>query len=390
MREVFAAAAFVIAPTLAGCATVQAPPAAPTAGAIERPTAPVVATAPAPVVTSRIAPPTGGCLALARPHLDRGARLLRAPLPEALATRLDAVVDGLHPAAKRVLDRTRGVWLAEGLPRAAAVFLPCEVDLAHGRGGFILVDADQFPLDHPLADVDVPVQYWRSLGGELARATRSGPGTQDEHDELTEHAVRYLLLHELGHAHSMLTGEFAVDAGGRLRVTDTARFVGLSWRMMTTDRRFLPLPGTSPTVRTVVPLHALDTYEWGSVLAALDADADLFAPGWALTKPRSSATKHRDVCNVAEKLPQAGFVTPTAARYPTEDYAESFAHAILAHEGKLQPTDRLRVVLPGCTVTLTSPWHVSWMSAKRRYMRAALGLDPAQEARGAAAVATAP
>jgi hypothetical protein len=81
------------------------------------------------------------------------------------------------------------------------------------------------------------------------------------------------------------------------------------------------------------------------------------------------------VCDAIEKLPRAGFVTPTAARYPTEDFAEMFAHAILADEGKLHEDDMIPIDLPGCDVkSFASPYFSPWTAPKRAYVEDAMGL----------------
>jgi len=366
MREVFACA--IAGWILIGCA----PPSVRPAPELPDRIAPRAAE-----VRDRLVPPQGECLAQARRHVARPSELLAAPLPAAMRKRVEVVLEGLHPVAKQVLLKTHGIWFAENIPGAAAVFLPCDVDRAAGTGGFVLIDLGQFPLDRRLRDAEVPALYWRSLAGS-APPSRPGVysiGTLDQSAPTApDHAMRYLVLHELGHAFSLHTGEFSLDDRSRMQVTNTRGFVGLSWRMMTTERKYLPLAGTSPTVQAVVPRKSLDTFEWGSVLAAQGADAALLAPGWALTPHRSAVARAREVCAVVSKLPQAGFVTPTAARYPTEDFAEMFAHAILANEGKLRPTDRIPIDLPGCGVReIGSPYFAPALAAKRRYMERMLG-----------------
>ena len=329
--------------------------------------------------------PTGDCLRRALDHVSGPTELLPAPLSGPTRRRMEALLDGLHPVAKQVLLKTHGVWLAQNIPDAAAVFLPCDVNTEAGRGGFVLIDAGQFPLDSDVRDAEVPILYWRGLSGDLvhpgplARApTYSIRALDAKTPTAPDHAVRYLLLHELGHAYSLLSGEFGLDNQERMQVTGFGRFVGFSWRMMTTPRKYLPLSGSSPTVQAVVPRRGLDTYQWGSVLATLDADAALLAPGYALAPPRSSSVRARVVCSVVNRLPLAGFVTPTAARYPTEDFAEVFAHAILADEGKIHPDDRIPIDLPGCKVReIASPYFSPEVLPKRQYMEAALGLDHA-------------
>jgi hypothetical protein len=333
----------------------------------------------------RLVRPRGECLERALAHVHSPSELMSDPLPIAMRERMELLLDSLHPRAKQVLARTHGIWLAQNIPDAAAVFLPCEVDPRSGRGGFVLIDAGQFPLDSEVRDVDVPVLYWRGLAGELASTgplarapTYSARGLDPDAPTFADHAVRYLILHELGHAYSLLAGEFGLDGRGRMQVDDMKGFVGLSWRMMTTERKYLPLSGGSATVQAVVPKHALDTFQWGALLATLDADAALLAPGWAVSPKSSRAARSRVVCSVVNRIPQAGFVTPTAARYPTEDFAEMFAHAILADEGKIVPDDLIPIELPGCkTAQLPSPYFAPALAEKRLYVERALGLEHA-------------
>jgi hypothetical protein len=326
-------------------------------------------------VRSKIAYPTGDCLARARQYVDDGNELLQVPLSPDTQARVERVLDGLHPIAKQVLARTEGIGFAQNIPDAAAVFLPCDVDQSTGRGGFVLIDIGQFPLDQPLHDAEVPALYWKSLSGPVTSRPAYRLRTLNKRRATRpDHAMRYLVLHELGHALSLLGGEFELDEQSRIQVSDTHGFVGYSWRLMTTSRRYLPLLGEGPVVQAVVPRSSLDTFEWGSILAALDADAALLAPGYALAQPRSDRARAHDVCEVVEKLPLAGFVTPTAARYPTEDFAEMFAHAILAEEGKISPSDRVRVDLPNCPPRIiAAPYFSPGVDAKRRYIENGLG-----------------
>ena len=373
MREVFASG--MAAVVLTGCLGTSGSDGAPPRLA----DAPYVAD-----IRARLTPPRGECLERALEQVSSRSELLASPLPVPMRARAEALLDGLHPRAKSVLARTHGIWFAQNVPDAAALFLPCDVDPEAGTGGFLLVDAGQFPLDSDVRDVEVPTLYWRALAGQAAPAqsmrapTYSVRSLDADAPMPPDHAVRYLVYHELGHAYSLLSGEFGLDPSGRMQVTQTTGFVGLSWRLMTTHRKYLPLTGRSPTVQAVVPRRGLDTYEWGSVLATLDANAALFAPGYALHPPRSRAARSRVVCSVVGQLPQAGFVTPTAARYPTEDYAEMFAHALLADEGKIHPNDKVRVDLPGCKVKeLLSPYFSPDVLPKRQYIERSLRLDHA-------------
>lgn len=330
----------------------------------------------------KLAPPRGECLSAAGTYLGERAVLLPEPLPAPLHDGLASILDGLHPVARRVLARTRGVWLARRIDRAAAVFLTCQMDLRAGSGGFILLDVSRFPLDQPLRDAEVPALYWRALAGDppptlgaadpLLRAPGSisiPPG---------EHAARYLALHELGHALSLYAGEFALDPERRMQVLDLDGFTGLSWELVTADRRDFPASGDRGAVSAVIPRRVLDPIAWGRLLDAVGVDADALAPGYALARSRRPASfRARDLCIAALLLPRAGFVTPTAVRYPTEDFAEMFAHAVLAAEGRILPSDRVPAGLPGCAAReLASPYFSSGVASKRVYIERALGLRP--------------
>lgn len=346
---------------------------------------PTYANALSPVSSSdawkdKLHPPEGACLERARQHTTADTRMLRAPLDPSVASRLGPVLGGLHPAAKQVLARTHGVWFVENLKGASAVFLPCDLDQAEATGGFILVDVGAFPLDEPTRDAMVPARYWRTLAGptvgrsiepyRIARLDPSVPTPQD-------HAVRYLILHELGHALSLLAGEFTLGEDMSTRVTTMSGFAGFSWKYVTTEREQIGGDEPSTFLRAVIPRVALDTFQWGSVLSVLNADAAILAPGYTSSTMQEPMTLALYVCSAAASLPGAGFVTPTAARYPTEDYAELFAHAILADEGKIQPADMVPIDLPLCSVTeLPSPYFSEAVLPKRRYMERRLGIHP--------------
>ncbi|AKT43606.1 uncharacterized protein CMC5_078410 [Chondromyces crocatus] len=325
-------------------------------------------------------PPVGACRSRAWEYLANRGELL-PELSPSLRDETAAVLRGLHPVARRVLDRVHGVWYAENLSDAAAVFLTCSVDEETATGGFILLDAAQFPFDRPLKDVEVPALYWRALALDPGAIVGDDdplrrPRGSDRISAL-HHAARYLLLHELGHALSLLAGEFILDGERRMQIRGETGFTGFSWRLMTTDATTLPGTRDGATVRAVVPRYGLDPMTWGTLLDTIGADPDPLVPGYALTRPRRTpATLARDVCAGGLALVGAGFVTPTAARYPTEDFAEMFAHAILADEGKLLPEDRILVDLPGCgRRRLPSPYHAASVAPKRAYLEHALGLD---------------
>lgn len=354
---------------LSGCASTPRPPPQRGFGAL-------LSTAPKIDPKSKIAPPTGDCLTQAYRFVESPDDLVKPPLAPNLRARLEAIVDGLHPLALQVMRRTTGLWYAENIPGASAIFLPCDVDQTAHTGGFVLIDLGEFPLDEPLRDADVPKLYWKSLAGRTAtRRAYSISELDGDRVTRTDHAIRYLLLHELGHALSLHANEFELDTDARIRVANLDGFTGYSWQLVTTSRRLLPRARGGPTVQAVVPRRALGTLEWGSMLEAVDADAELLAPGYALLAPQSADALEREVCSVVSKLPRAGFVTPTAARYPTEDFAEMFAHAILAAEGKLKTTDRIRIRLRGCgPQTVVAPYFAPELAAKRAFMERELGL----------------
>jgi hypothetical protein len=120
---------------------------------------------------------------------------------------------------------------------------------------------------------------------------------------------------------------------------------------------------------------ALDTFQWGSVLSVLDETAALDAPGYVFSRSNTPLARTLYLCAAAANLPAAGFVTPSAARYPTEDYAETFAHAILSDEGKIHPSDQVPVDLPLCQIkSLPAPYFSPAVVPKKRYFERELGL----------------
>ena len=327
----------------------------------------------------RLRPPSNQCRERIRRHTSESTEILEAPLGRDLRSRLTLVLNHLHPTAKRVLRRVHGIWPVENLRGASAIFVPCQVDVQAGRGGFILVDLGAFPLDRELRDREVPALYWRTLAGATGR--RTGGDESREIDESTptptDHAIRYLILHELGHALSMYAGEFDLDERGKTRITHMDGFAGYSWSFVTTEGRLMRRQPADGLVRSVIPKVALDTVQWGSVLSVIDGEAALLAPGYQLEQRQDPMTRTLYVCAAAANLPVAGFVTPTAARYPTEDYAEMFAHAILADEGKIHPTGVVPLELPLCEIqSLSSPYFSESVRAKRRYMERALAITP--------------
>lgn len=312
-------------------------------------------------VATLIREPRGQCLEEARHFVRQPSDLYEAPLPADLTGGYARIVRSLHPIGKQVLRRTSGVWFARDVPGAAARFIPCSDP---GRGeGLILVDVDAYPLTDPTRDVDVPNLYWRLLGpddgtevGTATRAPEVGEG----------HAARYVLLHELGHALSLFAGEFVLGRERQFEPRALGGFLSFSWR----ERDVAPLAdrehgGFVPT--------GLAFSDWRHVRDALEAEPTWLAPGYR--RPLTTAPTW-DACAMVQKLPKAGFVTPAAALAPTEDYAEVFAHAILADEKKLSSWDRLVVDYPGCfKQSLPTPFFSPGVSAKRTYMQRVLGLE---------------
>lgn len=330
-----------------------------------------------PAVSAKLRPPEKACKARIRHHTSEQTRILPAPLDPDLQSRLTLLLRYLHPTAKRVLLRTHGVWPVEHLEGASAIFVPCDLDVERGRGGFILVDIGAFPLDREIRDRDVPALYWRTLAGAAGNdaPSASSPRIDGALPTPTDHALRYLLLHELGHALSIYTGEFDLDERGKIRIATDAGFTGLSWKLVTTEGRLVRRSPEERLVQSVIPKVALDTVQWGSVLSVLDEEIALLAPGYQLEQRQDPMTRTLYVCAAASNLPSAGFVTPTAARYPTEDFAEMFAHAILSDEGKIHPSSRVPLDLPLCKVkSLASPYFSEGVEAKRRYVERALGM----------------
>ncbi|MCC6552871.1 MAG: hypothetical protein IT372_07600 [Polyangiaceae bacterium] len=360
----------------AGCARAPARSAR-YAAILDRPTAPSTQD-----IRAKLAPPEGQCLASAEAYLGERGALMSAPLPPDLQDGMHGILDTLHPVARSVLGRVRGVWLASRIDRAAAVFLTCDVDRAAAAGGFIVIDAGRFPFDRPLRDAEVPLLYWRAIAGDPPPALPADDPLLRAPGSIVipprDHAARYLVLHEVGHALSLYASEFVLDRQLRMQLRDLKGFAGFSWEIVTTDHDYLPAPGAPGDITAVLPRADLDPNAWGSLLDAVGADPDVLIPGYALSRtlhPRTPAARDRVVCNATRRLAGAGFVTPTAARYPTEDFAEMFAHAILADEGKLGPSDRIAFDLPGCgTLDLPSPYFSPGVAAKRAYIERALGL----------------
>lgn len=324
----------------------------------------------------KLHPPSGACLAAAKEYMNGETSLVEAPLPAAQREGVEELLDGLPSIAQRVLARMEGIWLMHRMEGVAGVTLTCAMDLEAARGGFVLIDLDQLPLDRPVRDTDVPALYWQLVGDAPPGSGGETPRSVSPRD----HAARYYVLHEIGHALSLFTGEFALDGAHRIEVRDLGGFAGLSWDLVTLERHAQPPSGRRSASRVILPRREIGPMAWGNLLDALGADADTLVPGYALARSLlPAAARARGVCEAALRLPRAGFVTPTAARYPTEDYAEMFAHAMLAAEGKIRPTDRIRVELSGCggaprVVEIAAPYFSAPVAPKRAYIETALGL----------------
>lgn len=267
------------------------------------------------------------------------------------------VLRSLHPVAKQVLRRTTGVWFAYGLPGAAARFVPCDAD---GGVGWVVVDLTFNALFDDSRDLEVPYKYWRLLEGdsEVFLAPSSLAASRPSH-----RAVRYVILHELGHAMSLLTGEFSLGSRDQFELDTWDGFSAFSWRARG--------PALHDGGGLVPSLLALT--DWRRLRRTLNTSSTWLAPGY---RTRGKLEMQR-ACAVVEALPRAGFVTPTAASSPLEDYAELFAHAILADEGKIHRDDAVRVDLPGCDgYMMRTPYAAPGVAAKRAYIESRLGLGP--------------
>lgn len=313
-------------------------------------------------VAQKIRPPSEDCRREAVHAVRSEADILSSPLPHEVRAGYAELLRGLHPLAKQVLRRTSGVWFATEMPGASARFVPCDGD--DGTRGLILVDVDANPLEQDAIDVDVPTQYWRLLGGgsEAIRVEDTAEALVAEHK-----AARYVLLHEIGHALSLLSGEFVLNEQRQFELPHWKSYASFSWR----PRRLGALGDELHEFGGVVPV-SLGLADWREIRRSLGSSSTFLAPGYR----RSNRLDAMRRCHAADRLPRAGFVTPTAATAPTEDYAELFAHAVLAAEGKLHPDDVLRVQLPGCEPELQPmPYFVSGVADKRAYMEAQLGLS---------------
>jgi Prokaryotic lipoprotein-attachment site len=311
-------------------------------------------------VAVKIEPPSADCMREAVHAVERPSDILESPLPPDVQRGYAKLVRGLPDLAKQVLRRTGGIWFARHMPGASARFIPC-----NGRKGtgLILVDLDANPLEDSSRDVDIPIEYWRLLGGdsEAVRARQSLAALRPDHP-----AARYVVLHEIGHALSLLSGEFLLTAERQFELVSWTGYAAYSWR----GRRVGALGRDLHHDGGVVPT-GLRLGDWRDIRRSLGSSSTWLAPGYRRSN-RLGAMRH---CHVADRLPRAGFVTPTAATAPTEDYAELFAHAVLAAEGKIHPEDVVRVQVPGCEPELQpAPYFATGLADKRAYMEHHLGI----------------
>lgn len=323
-------------------------------------------------------PPQGACRAQAAARAGGADAILPSPLSPTLRAQAEELLASLPPAARPVLQRTRGVWFARSIDRAAATFLTCDIAEDRASGGFVLLSANDFPFERPVRDAEVPSLYWRALAGNPITMLGAGDPLRRKRESVRirprDHALRYLVLHELGHALSLYAGELSLNYRQRFQVIDERGFVGYSWALVVSGRRASRGGAEDARVGAVVPRHGIDRMAWSDALDVQGIDADLFVPGYARARAVvSSAAGTRSVCAVPARLIRAGFVTPTAARYPTEDFAEMFVHAMLASEGKLRSSDRIQIRLPGCGVEeIPSPYFSPGVAEKRAYIERAI------------------
>lgn len=306
-------------------------------------------------VVVRVQKPSPPCVEQAR-HVVHPSDILDE-LPTELRADTNETIRGLHPIAKQVLRQIGGIWFARELSGADARFIPC--DGSDHRLGLILVDASA---SFPARDVRVPHLYWELLGG-TTEVSEGAPAIV----ERTGRGLRYVLIHELGHALSLLAGEFSLGSERQFELETWDRFLAFSWR-----GRYgrYPLGGELHASGGVVP-NKLALGDWQHVRRAIGSSATWLVPGYE--RPRRPHTA--DFCNMVHRLPGAGFVTPTAALSPMEDYAELFAHAILADEGKITPGETIAVTLDACTPTsLPNPYFAQGLRAKRHYLESHLRL----------------
>jgi hypothetical protein len=323
---------------------------------------------------ARVRAPSPRCAERAHAAFAGSATLHEAPLPVELRARTVALVQGLHPIAHKVALRLDSIWYAHDIPGAEARFVPCVGD--DGDAGLVVLDAHS-SLPATAKDVDVPRLYWDRLG-----VTPAGEEPSDEPAPPERHGLRYVLLHELGHALSLLAGEFHVDSSGQFDVGRWDGFVGFSWRGTLPRARGRPLHEAGGLVPTKLALG-----DWRRLRTVLESEPSWLAPGHDSLTPTptgwlaagyGAAGNHRQaqLCEMVRTLPRAGFVTPTAATAPTEDYAETFAHAILAAEGHLLPEQLVVLTPSGCPSSAWRhpPYFAPGVSAKRAYLERMLGL----------------
>lgn len=338
-------------------------------------------------VAALIRPPSAACREQASHFVRNPSDIFADPLPPALRKSTADMLRGLHPVAKQVLRRTGGVWFVRDMPEAAARFIPCD---AGGKEGFILVDVHS-GLPAATRDIDLPHLYWQRLGGVLPPLAEPTPvdgrplggsasrnlvetgsasrplvdSSSPASSPTLDRGVRYVLLHEIGHALSLLAGEFQLGTEGQFEVGSWEGFLQFSWRARYgrgDDDDLHANGGLVPTGLALV--------DWRRIRRALDGRATWLAPGYRRPTPTTSP-----MCSLVEKLPHAGFVTPAAAVAPTEDYAELFAHAILADEHKLVAGATFEVTVAGCPTRLVrAPYFAPGVAAKRAYIEEQLEL----------------
>ncbi|HHH27733.1 MAG TPA: hypothetical protein ENK57_05225, partial [Polyangiaceae bacterium] len=221
-------------------------------------------------IAQKIRPPSEDCRREAVHAVRSEDDILSVPLPVEVHAGYAELLRGLHPLAKQVLRRTSGVWFAAEMPGASARFVPC--DGQDGTQGLILVDVDANPLEDPALDVDVPTQYWRLLGGDSEAVRAEGAA----HALVPEHkAARYVLLHEIGHALSLLSGEFVLNEQRQFELPHWKSYASFSWR----PRRLGALGEELHEHGGVVPV-ALGLGDWRDIRRSLGSSSTFLAPGY--------------------------------------------------------------------------------------------------------------
>ena len=114
---------------------------------------------------------------------------------------------GCIPLPSRWYGASTSIWYARDIPGAEARFVPC--DGVDDGVGLVVLDAHS-SLPATARDVDVPRLYWDRLGGTTAAVE-----SKEEPVPPDCHGLRYVLLHELGHALSLLADEFHIGTDGQ-------------------------------------------------------------------------------------------------------------------------------------------------------------------------------